>query len=105
MIMTDFFSRFIRDGRRSYLNYRKRFNLRWYEFKVKTQMGRNPDAGIETMHMQVREKSLNLLDFDRNREVDLFMLDVNSDRSEYGGVSETELAIMQDKKDSDTYCK
>ena len=68
-------------------------------------MGRNPDAGIETMHMQVREKSLNLLDFERNREVDLFMIDVNSDRSEYGGVSETELAIMQDKKDGDTYRK
>ena len=68
-------------------------------------MGRNPDAGIDTMHMQVREKSLNLLDFERNREVDLFMIDVNSDRSEYGGVSETELSIMQDKKDGDTYRK
>ena len=68
-------------------------------------MGRNPDAGIDTMQMQVREKSLNLLDFERNRELDLFMIDVNSDRSEYGGVSETELAIMQDKKDGDTYRK
>ena len=57
------------------------------------------------MNMQVREKSLNLLDFERNREMDLFMLDVNSDRSQYGGVSETELSIMQDKRLGETFCK
>ena len=56
-------------------------DLRRYEFNLKTQGGKNPNAGIDTMNMQVLEKSLNLLDFERNREKDLFMLDVNSDRS------------------------
>ena len=104
--MTDFLAKIIREGRRTWLLHKKRMNLRWYELQVKTQqMGKNPDAGIEVMNMQVREKSLNLLDFERNREKDLFMLDVNSDRSKYGGVSETELSIMQDRVDGDTYCK
>jgi len=50
------------------------------------------------MQMQVSHKSLNLLDFARNREKDLFLLDVNSDRTQNGGISETELRIMQDSQ-------
>ena len=44
--------------------------------------------------MQVNHRSLNLLDFERNRETDLFLLDIDSDRTKFGGISETELAIM-----------
>lgn len=83
---------------------KKRLNLNMYSMSVKSQMGQNPNFLQDAMMMTVKQKSLNLLDFERNREKDLFMLDVNSDRSEFGGVTETELSIMQDKQ-GDTYCK
>jgi len=54
--------------------------------------------------MQVSHKSLNLLDFAHNREKDLFLLDINSDRTQHGGISETELSIMQDSQ-GDTFRK
>ena len=44
-------------------------------------MGRNPNAMQDSMLMQVNHRSINLLDFERNKEKDLFMVDVNSDRS------------------------
>ena len=50
------------------------------------------------------QKSLNLLDFNANNDKDLFMLDEYSDRSEYGGLSETTLSIMK-SPDDDFYCK
>ena len=52
-------------------------------------MGKNPNAMIDYFHMQVNHRSLNLLDFQRNNVKDLFLLDVYSDRSMYGGQSET----------------
>ena len=98
--MAEYISTFVRDTRRALLRYRKKLDLKQYDFKVKTQMG-----AIETMNMQQRQRSLNLLDFERNREKDLFMIDVNSDRSEHGGVSETELSIMQVQQSDYTYRK
>jgi len=68
---------------------RKRMNLFRYNMAVKTQMGRNPDALLDAFKMQTTHKSLNLLDFERNGESDLFLLDVNSDRSEFGGSTGT----------------
>ena len=53
--------------------------------------------------MTVSHKSLNLLDFARNRDKDLFLLDVNSDRTNFGGISETEMTIMNDSN-GDTFC-
>ena len=55
------------------------------------------------MKMTVDHKSLNLLDFSRNREKDLFLCDVNSDRTRFGGQTETELAIHHEEKTGDTY--
>ena len=52
-----------------------------YNIAAKTQMGKNPDALKDAFQMQTNHKSLNLLDFERNGERDLFLLDVNSDRS------------------------
>ena len=52
-------------------------------------MGMTQDALQEAYMSQVSHKSLNLLDFERNKEKDLFLLDVNSDRSQFGGSSET----------------
>lgn len=101
--MAHFITELVKETRRSLLNQRKRMSLAWYEFTVKTQMGRNPDAAIDSYKMQVMQRSLNLLDFERNREKDLFMVDVSSDRSEYGGVSDTELAIVKDTRTGDTY--
>jgi hypothetical protein len=43
------------------------------------------------MTSQVR--SLNLLDFSTNREKDIFLLDIYSDQSEMGGLSETSLVL------------
>ena len=43
----------------------------------------------ESVLLQVGIKSLNLLDFERNREKDLFLCDINSDRTMFGGESET----------------
>jgi len=42
---------------------------------------------------------LNLLDFNANNDKDLFMLDEYSDRSEYGGLSETTLSIKKSPND------
>ena len=67
-------------------------------------MGVSAEAFHEAVKMVARHKSLNLLDFERNREKDLFLLDVHSDRTRFGGVTQTELSIMQDS-DGDTYCK
>lgn len=49
--------------------------------------------------MQVRHKSLNLLDFERNQEKDLFLLDIFSDRSHFGGATKTEMTIANDDND------
>jgi hypothetical protein len=38
---------------------------------------------------------MNLLDFDANNDKDLFLLDDFSDRSEFGGLSETTLSIVR----------
>ena len=102
--MVEMMAKVVREGRRAYMLTKKRLNLTRYTWAAKTQLGQNPDFLQDAMRMQVKHKSLNLLDFERNREMDLFMLDVSSDRSEYGGTSETELSIMQDS-DGDTYCK
>ena len=66
-------------------------------------MGRNPNAMQDSMHMQVNHRSINLLDFERNQEKDLFLVDVNSDRSQFGGITETELSIQKDGQ-GDTFC-
>lgn len=42
-----------------------------YNMEAKTQMGRNPNAMQDSMHMQVNHRSINLLDFERNQEKDL----------------------------------
>ena len=57
----------------------------------------------ESILLQVGIKSLNLLDFERNREKDLFLCDINSDRTMFGGESETELSIVKDEASEDTY--
>ena len=102
--MAELLQKLVREGRRAILLQQKRLNLFRYNIAVKSQMGRNPDALQDAMQMQVNHKSMNLLDFERNREKDLFMLDVNSDRSQFGGSSSTELAIMKDS-DGNTFCK
>jgi hypothetical protein len=43
-----------------------------------------------------------LLDFDTNNDKDLFLLDDYSDRSEFGGLSETSLSIIK-KPDGEHY--
>ena len=65
--------------------------------------GLEGNAIQDAVLMQVGLKSLNLLDFERNRERDLFLCDINSDRTEFGGESETELSIMKDEPSGDTY--
>jgi hypothetical protein len=45
---------------------------------------------------------MNLLDFDANNDKDLFLLDDFSDRSEFGGLSETTLSIV--KKPNHEHC-
>lgn len=102
--MADLLARLVREGRRVVLLQQKKLSLAKYNFKVKTQMGQNPDAFQDAVLMSIRHKSMNLLDFENNREKDLYLMDVNSDRSQYGGASETELTIMQDT-DGDTYRK
>lgn len=92
--MTDLFARTVKEGRRLFLLQKKRLSLAKYNFEAKSQMGRNADAMQDAMLMTINHKSLNLLDFEKNREKDLFMMDVNSDRSKFGGTSETELTIM-----------
>lgn len=50
------------------------------------------------MTSQVR--SLNLLDFSTNREKDIFLLDIYSDQSEMGGLSETSLVLGKAQDES-----
>ena len=45
---------------------------------------------------------MNLLDFDANNDKDLFLIDDFSDRSEFGGLSETTLSIV--KKPNQEHC-
>ena len=74
-----------------------------YRMKMRLGRGLSHEAIHDAILMQVGIKSLNLLDFERNREKDLFLCDINSDRTEFGGISETELSIMQDEASGDTY--
>ena len=64
-----------------------------YKVKMKVGRGLSSEALQESILLQVGIKSLNLLDFERNREKDLFLCDINSDRTMFGGESETELSI------------
>jgi hypothetical protein len=40
-------------------------------------------------------RGLNLLDFDRNRNKDLFLLDKFSDQTEFGGLTDSQLSIKE----------
>lgn len=42
------------------------------------------------------QKSINLLNFEANHVKDQFLLDIYSDRTEFGGISETTLQILED---------
>ena len=44
------------------------------------------------MSSQIR--SLNLLDFSVNKESDVFMVDIFNDQTQFGGLTETELKIV-----------
>ena len=50
---------------------------------------------------------MNLLDFNANREKELFLLDIYSDRTIYGGNSETslELSKAETGSEEEVYCK
>jgi hypothetical protein len=50
--------------------------------------------------MSSQHRSLNLLDFNHNRERDLFMIDVYSDSTMYGGMTETDLEIQHREEGS-----
>lgn len=102
--MAELFSKVVRESRRLFMISRKKLSLYKYNLQIKTQMGKNPDAFQDALRMTVSHKSLNLLDFARNRDKDLFLLDVNSDRTEFGGISETELTIRKDNL-GDNFCK
>ena len=43
---------------------------------------------------------MNLLDFSSNRAKDLFLLDIYSDRSQHGGISDTSLEIINEADES-----
>lgn len=79
--MVDLVARIVREGRRALLLQQKKFSLAKYNIQAKTQMGQNPDAFEDALLMTINHKSINLLDFEHNRETDLFLMDVNSDRS------------------------
>ena len=74
-----------------------------YKMKMRLGRGLSGEAIQDSVLMQVGNKSLNLLDFERNREKDLFLCDISSDRTEFGGYSETELSIMQEETSGETY--
>jgi len=92
----------VKQVQRSLLISKKRFSLLKYNALQRFSGGQLYDPSSE-MNDSL-QKSLNLLDFDANNDKDLFMLDEYSDRSEYGGLSETTLSIMKSPND-DFYCK
>jgi hypothetical protein len=51
---------------------------------------------------QEAQRSMNLLDFDANNDRDLFLLDDFSDRSEFGGLSQTSLTVVKNRTKSIT---
>jgi hypothetical protein len=47
-----------------------------------------------------KQRSVNLLDFSVEKERELYMLDIYSDQSQFGGLSKTELKICSEDNES-----
>lgn len=90
------------DLRRAGILMKKRFQLFQYNFGLKLKSGQSYDIARDS-EMNNQHRSLNLLDFNNNRDRDLFMIDVYSDSTMYGGMTETNLVIQH--REDGSCCK
>ena len=91
----EFFSRCTREVRRAAILANKRWSLFQYNVALKQKQGGVYNPGGDAYMMERQQRSLNLLDFSANQDKDLFLIDIYSDRTEYGGVSETGLELRK----------
>lgn len=102
----DFSIRFFKSFRRAAILARKRLDYFHYNVKLKQKRGSVYDPVADVYMMQNQQRSMNLLDFNANRDKDLFLIDINSDQTEFGGSSETTLELQKEDDDKDeAYCK
>jgi hypothetical protein len=78
----------VRALRRVSLLMGKKFSLFKYDLQHRMERGStySPDADVSQMSAGVR--SMNLLDFSRKADKEIFMLDSYTDATVYGGLSE-----------------
>ena len=80
--------RSVREISREAILAKKRFDLFKYNFNFKLQRGGLYDLQHDIEGLR-SHKTMNILDLNSKRE--MYLLDLLSDASEYGGLSETEL--------------
>lgn len=95
----------VQEIRRAGILIGKRLSLFKYNVQLKMQRGQgySPNSDLSMMSAQIR--SMNLLDFSVNRQKDLFLLDIYSDQTIYGGLSETSLEASEDPNTQQHFCK
>lgn len=82
--------------RRNLINARKRFNFFKFNLEYRWQRGNMYDIGHDIQSLQKEHRSINILDF--SRKEDFYLIDEFSDAVEYGGLSETGLALNEEDK-------
>ena len=79
----------VRELRRAGILLGKRMSLFRYNLSLKLQRGQGYDPVADVTMMTNQTRSLNLLDFSLNKEKDLYLVDIYSDQTIFGGMSET----------------
>lgn len=79
---------------------RKRFSLFKYNVKHKFQRGEGYDFEKDEHMLLGQLRSLNLLDFTTSAERELYLIDIYSDQTIYGGLSETSLQTVRENDDN-----
>jgi len=78
--------------RRSWMIFRKRISLSKFEFKNSIQRAfKKQDIEDFCEEEMSAQRSINLLNFEANHIKDQFLLDIYSDKTQFGGSTETNL--------------
>ena len=74
--------------RRATILVGKKFSLFKYDLQHRMKRGETYSPGADFNQMTTGVRSMNLLDFSRKAEKEIFMLDKYTDATIYGGLSE-----------------
>ena len=91
--------RVAKELRRAKILTQKRISYFKYNVQLKRERRDTYNLGMDVNMFEMQQRSVNVLDFDTNRDKDLYLLDIYSDRTQHGGNSETHLELKKTNTD------